>query len=330
MASIRAKGRGFEVRIHKDGRSLSRTLPSKDAAQAWAEGIKHGFITLHSPSHAHWITLSEACERYEREVIPSHKGARQEINRLQHIRRLAVATRELTKITADDLKAYRDDLIKRGLSASTVRLNLAILGAIFNHAKTEWGIQCENPVAQIRKPKVDNARSRRFRLGEEERLMHALSQCKNPTVKRLVAFLLETAMRKSEALNLEWEDIDLSEQTVVLKDTKNGASRWVPISASTVAELQNLAMHHKKPFPITVTALDQAWGHAVKRAGIVNFRIHDLRHESLSRWAHVLKGDVFRLASISGHRTLSMLGRYIHPVMARTLAKGIDSNKASD
>ena len=124
--------------------------------------------------------------------------------------------------------------------------------------------------------------------------MSALRQCKNPVVKQIVSFLIETGMRRGEALSLRQEDLNLQPRVIPLKDSTNGHGRWIPLTEKAIRALPQLAYRQDRIFPITESALTQAWGHAVKRAGIHDLRLHDLRHEALSRWAHRLGGDVFK------------------------------------
>jgi integrase len=320
MASIRPKGKGFEARLSVNGRQLSKTHATREEAARWIAGIKFGFINPACAPSAYWMTFKEACRRYQSEIIPLHKGAAQEQYRIKQLITLPFANKELSSITPEDLKTYRDGLVARGLSGSTTRLNLALVSAIFNHARKEWGVDCENPVQAIKKPKPSKPRSRRLAGDEEIRLMAALDQCKNPLVKQVVRFLLETGMRRGEALNLRWEDLNPKSRVVTLRDTKNGQARWAPLTEMAIKTLPQSACPQERIFPITESALTQAWGHAVKRARIDDLRLHDLRHEALSRWAHRLGGDVFKLAMISGHRTLQMAQRYVHPVRAEMLA----------
>ncbi len=320
MASVRPKGKGFEARLSVDGRQLSKTHATREEAQRWAAGIEFGFITPECAPSTYWMKFKEACERYRDEIIPLHKGAAQEHYRIRQLTTLAFANKKLSSVTPDDLKTYRDGLVARGLSGSTIRLNLALASAIFNHARKEWGIDAENPVQAIKKPRPSKPRSRRLAGDEEIRLMAALDQCKNPLVKLVVSFLLETGLRRGEALNLRWEDLNPQSRVVTLRDTKNGHARWVPLTEVATKGLPQVAYPQGRIFPITESALTQAWGHALKRANIKDLRIHDLRHEALSRWAHRLGGDVFKLAMISGHRTLQMAQRYVHPVRAEMLA----------
>jgi integrase len=76
-------------------------------------------------------------------------------------------------------------------------------------------------------------------------------------------------------------------------------------------------------FPVTATAVRQAWDRLVKRAGIANLRLHDLRHEAVSRFFE-LGLSTPEVALISGHRDTRMLMRYTHlrpEVVAEKLAR---------
>ncbi len=322
MASIRPKGNKFEVRVCIQGKALSRTFPTAEEAKRWAVGIQYGFV---APTKARTgtsaiPTLSEACDRYVEEVVIHHKGARQERNRLRVIQRLKFAGVRIDKISSEQIREYRDQMQVRGLSDSSIRLALALLSSLFRHARQEWGLNLENPVKGVKKPKPGKARTRRLDGDEEDRLMSALSSCRNPWVIRVVRICLETGMRRSEVLSLTWNRIDLDKRIISLQDTKNGHPRWVPLTQTAYDLLAELHRTGGVVFPISESALTQAWGHALRRAGINDLRLHDLRHEALSRWAHRLNGDVFKLSLISGHRTLQMAQRYVHPVKAELIA----------
>ncbi len=150
--------------------------------------------------------------------------------------------------------------------------------------------------------------------------MTALKACRNPWVIRVVQSCFETGMRRSEVLGLTWQHVDLEKRIVSLSDTKNGHPRWIPLTQAACDVLDGISLREARVFPLSESALTQAWGHAIRRADIEDLRFHDLRHEALSRWAHRLKGDVFKLSMISGHRTLQMAQRYVHPAKAELIA----------
>jgi integrase len=322
LASIRPKGKGFEVRVMQAGRSVSRTFNTLEEAKRWGTGVELGFVTLAQKGRTKTFvpTLAEVCERYETDVTLHHKGARQEINRLRALRSTSMALMPMTKIDAGAVREFRDDMSQRGLGGGSIRWNLSLLSSLFRFSCEEMGVEVENPVSKIKKPKPGRPRLRRLSEGEESDLMDSLAKCRNGEVLRVIRFLLETGMRKSEALGLTWSQIDLERRLILLGETKSGSPRWIPVT-SAIRELLGFPVEpSKKVFAISESALNQAWSHAIKRARIGDLRIHDLRHEALSRWAHRLGGDVFKLAIVSGHKTLQMAQRYVHPVQSELLA----------
>jgi integrase len=74
---------------------------------------------------------------------------------------------------------------------------------------------------------------------------------------------------------------------------------------------KNRGIGTSKVFSITPTRLRKDWEVAGTAAGIPDIRLHDLRHEAASRLFE--KGlNVMEAASVTGHKTLSMLNRYTH------------------
>lgn len=323
MASIRKRCGRYEVRVQHQGSVYSKTFGTEAEAKRWAVGVEHGFIevSIKPNSTAGYPTLTEAIERYADEVSRKHRGARQELVRLGQLKRLRWAGKRLNKVTPQDVRELRDEMLAKGAATSSVRLMLLLVSAIFRHARREWGYKLENPVSEIRIPSPAPGRLRRLSDEEEKRLMVALSGCRRPVMGPLVRFALETGMRRSEMLRLRWPDIDFEKRLATLPTTKNGNPRWVPLTDAAVAALrESLAKGNRHPFDIGERNVEYAWKWAVKRAGLENLRFHDLRHEALSRWAHRLGGDVFKLSLVSGHKTLQMARRYVHPIESELLA----------
>lgn len=323
MASIRERCGRFEVRLQHQGSVYSKTFGTGAEAKRWAVGVEHGFIEVSAKpnSTAGYPTLTEAIDRYAQEVSRKHRGARQELVRLGQLKRLDWAQKKLNRVTPQQIRQLRDEMLERGASTSSARLMLLLVSAIYRHARREWGYKLDNPVAEIRLPSPAPARLRRLTQAEEERLMGALSSCRRPVMSSLVKFALETGMRRSEMLRLRWSDIDFEKRLATLPTTKNGNPRWVPLTEAAIAALrENLSRGHSRPFDIEERNIEYAWKWVVKHAGLEDFRFHDLRHEALSRWAHRLGGDVFKLSLVSGHKTLQMARRYVHPVESELLA----------
>lgn len=104
--------------------------------------------------------------------------------------------------------------------------------------------------------------------------------------------------------------------------TKNGEARTVPLSPKAMLLLEGLHQARQRPsqglggascdlvFPISANAFRLAWERVRKRAGVVDLRFHDMRHEAISRFFEMgLRPEV---ALISGHKDARMLFRYTH------------------
>lgn len=145
-----------------------------------------------------------------------------------------------------------------------------------------------------------------------------------PMMSAFIQFQLMAGPRKSETLKLKWSHIDFEAQTAFLPETKNGRARTLSLRQDLLDWLRELPRDSEYVFPMSVTYLRRAWARVCKAAGIPTdgkdegcLRIHDLRHESISRVAEAgskLSGgiSVVDLQAFSGHRDTRMLLRYTH------------------
>ena len=314
MATFRKRSGSWQALVKKKGfGQIARTFDTKAAAEAWAkitesEMVRGIFV---SKKEAEITTLSEALDRYEREVSSSKKGHRREKTRISLWKNHPLAKRVLASIRGNDMATYRDDRLKAGYSANTVRLELAIISHLFEIARKEWGMEgLTNPVKAIRMPSPPAGRDRR--LGPEE--LEKLLECLSEEMGQVVRFALETAMRRGEIAGMTWEMVDLKKRTVTLPETKNGQKRIVPLSSVAVTILKerlNTQRIDGKVWDIGLDAISQDFARACRMAGISGLHFHDLRHEATSRLFE--KGfDTMEVSTITGHKTLQMLKRYTH------------------
>lgn len=317
---------GWQAKIRRKGYPTeSRTFATKREAEAWARGLEgemdQGVFV--SRREAESTTLTEALDRYEREITPRKKGASQEKHRLNLWRSSTLATRSLAGIRGTDLAKWRDARLKAKKSPTTVNHDLMLLSSLFTTARREWGMESlSNPVEAIKVPSLGPARERRFQDDEEKRLMAALDKSRFWWTKPIVQIAIETGMRQGEILGLEWERIDLKRRVARLEDTKNGTAREVPLSSVAAAVLDEIPRAIKGPvFPVAKEALIKSFRSACDAAEIQGLRFHDLRHEALSRLSERGFGAL-ELATIAGHRTLNMVRRYVQ-LRAEDLAKRI-------
>ena len=324
MASFRKRGPyQWQAQVRKKGQPLqTKTFETRALAEQWARAIEvemdRGVFV--SRAEAESTTLKELLERYLVEVTPLKKGAVPETNRLRALMRLPLARHYVAGIRGVDIARYRDVRLQT-VSSGTVKRDLVLLGHVFEVARKEWGIHVHNPVRDIKLPADGKPRDRRLQAGEENRLLTACREARNPHLMPIVKLALETAMRQSELIHLRWEHIDLNRRTAHLPDTKNGEARTVPLSTTAVEVLRALPRSlHGDVFPgLTTEAIKRAYIRAVRRSEIEDLGFHDLRHEATTRLFEKCL-NIMEVASITGHKDLRMLRRYTH-LKAEDLAR---------
>lgn len=310
QAKIRRKG--FPV--------MSKTFPTKAGADRWVVEREAELYTGAAgfPSAATKdYTLGELIARYVAEVTPLKKGAEVEAVRLGAISARAIAKVRLPDLTAPMLRAYRDKRLE-DVAASTVNRELSLLNHLINTARKEWGITAgANPIKDVSRPQNPLARDRRLSAEEQLALFAACADTRGGYLRQIVELALETGMRQSELVGLEWERVNLHKRTIRLMEgqTKNGHGRGVPLSRRAVEVLESVTPEGERSgrvfTDLTTEAVKRAFIRTCERAGIKNFRFHDLRHEATSRLFE--KGlNVVEAASVTGHKDTRMLLRYTH------------------
>ena len=125
-------------------------------------------------------------------------------------------------------------------------------------------------------------------------------------------------MRLGEILNLKWQDLDFNQKFIYIENSKNGEKREVPMNnflLKMMAQLKETSNYgdyifsHKDGSPLK--GVYRSFKSACKRAGIKNFRFHDLRHTFASHL--VMNGvDLKTVQELMGHKSFSMTLRYAH------------------
>lgn len=158
-----------------------------------------------------------------------------------------------------------------------------------------------------------------------------------PLFETFIHFQLMTGARRSETLTLTWSNVNLDDQTAYLPETKNGRARKLPLRRDLVEMLRQLPRNGDTVFPVSVDGLRKAWARICSNAGLTGtaeLRVHDLRHEAISRVAEAGSNtpggfSLVDLQHFSGHRDVRMLLRYAH-LCTQSLAKRLDAAFADD
>ncbi len=133
--------------------------------------------------------------------------------------------------------------------------------------------------------------------------------------KPIILMALLTGMRRGEILRLTWKDVNFNNSIIQIRETKNGEIREVPIHKELFLALSKMEIKGKYIFTNKDGSqkkdIRTAFGNALKRAKISNFRFHDLRHTFASHL--VMNGvDLLSVKELLGHKTIDMTLRYSH------------------
>jgi len=324
MATIRKRNGRFQVQIRRTGtRHLSRSFLLRKDADAWARQMEVRADRNDLPEDIRQlktIFLGDLVRRYRDEITPRKQGAAIELVVLNQFLRDPICSLKLSELRMEDFARYRDQRLKT-IRATTLKRQLNPIRHLFEVARSEWGLPIrENLVAKLGLKTVSDRRERRLRPGELERLKDAAGICRNPLIQRIIMFAVATGMRRGEILAMKWDDLNISQRSLVIPKTKSGHPRTIPLSYDAIAVLMAFENGAGLVFPISANGFRLAWERVKSRAGIEGLRFHDLRHEAISCF---FEKDLSapEVALISGHRDMTTLFRYSHATRQNILRR---------
>ncbi|MGX5067688.1 tyrosine-type recombinase/integrase [Enterobacter sp. UPMP2076] len=226
------------------------------------------------------------------------------------------------------------------VTTSTKAKHLALMKAILRAAERDWKWLEKAPVI-----KVPSVRNKRVRWLEPEEAKRLVDECPEP-LKSVVKFALSTGLRRSNIINMEWQQIDMQRRVAWVnpEDSKSNRAIGVALNDTACKVLRDqIGNHHKWVFvhmksgyrpdgtatpSVRKMRVDdqRAWNAACRRAGIEDFRFHDLRHTWAS-WLIQSGVPLSVLQEMGGWESIEMVRRYAHlaPNHLTEHAKQIDS-----
>ena len=354
MAQIRRRDGKNGVRymavVRREGHSRTATFRTKSEAQKWAKTIEVAIDQGKHlpPAESKRKTVRQLMERYKETVIPRQKD---QVNPTRHanfwIDRLG--TLKLSLLNAAALVEVRDELAI-DKAPSTVNRYLAVISHACTHAEREWEWMESNPVRKVGRLREPQGRVRYLSDDERARLLKATRESKHPHIHVIVLIALTTGARRSEILDLGWNDVDLRKNRAVLQNTKNNERRALTLVSQVVEVLKELKKvrridddrifvdpraneratigYHRSGY----FYFERSWRDAREKAKLSDFRFHDLRHSCASYLA-MNGATTAEIAAVLGHKTLAMVKRYSHlsdehvrGIVERTASKVLGSD----
>ena len=230
----------------------------------------------------------------------------------------------LASLKMDAIKPYLVQAILNGMhndfAPSTIKQVLVLLKRLYSWSEEQGLYTGDNPALRIKPPKFDNKVTNSLSRDDMESLICTLNKWKNERAVLIVKFALYSGKRRGEILGLRWADVDLENNRLTLQKTKSGKIQTLPLN-NKCTDLLNRALEIQISdyvFPTNTGkyyhGFSNTWVKIRKRAGLPDFRFHDLRHTYASYLASSGKVDIYTLKELLGHSTIEMTQRYAHLV----------------
>ncbi len=263
------------------------------------------------------VTFSEAADAFLA-YSKARKKSHEEDARFIEGLKAFFGDRPLESLTPDLVEAYLAQRQKVGhrqhlgkkLTGATLNREMTCLKTLVHRAVLNGRIE-RNPIVGIRRFKEYS----RCRTLTAEEFQALLSQCA-PHLQPIVKMAYLTGMRCGEILGLRWDQVDLKNKVITLEaaDTKTQEKREIPLADAFIELFQRIPRTLKCPNVFTfkgrpIGSVKTAFNMARRRAGIKDFRFHDLRHCAVTNLRKAGVSDSV-IMSISGHKTHAMFRKY--------------------
>ena len=236
------------------------------------------------------------------------------------------------RITPPDIAVFLQRMKSEEYASGTCNRALVLLRFGFTLA-LRWkvhGIE-SNPVVEIKNIKDDNKIERYLTEQQTIKLIEAVRQSESEMLQYIVLFLMYTGARKREVLDARWRDIDWAQRSWRIPKTKSGKIRHIPLSTGAMNVLEHLRLKVRhgllneqaifanpktgEPF----VSFFYSWNNARIRAGLPEFRIHDLRHSFASYLVNAGR-SLYEVQELLGHADIKTTSRYAHLSRERLVA----------
>ena len=301
----------YRVQVSRRGfKNIMKTFQTRTEAKKWGRAMERKLDVgdYSDYTEASKLTLRDLLKRYISEnKHRAKKDWKMEGYRTAYILKDSISDTNCLRLSTKQLSEFRNRRLS-SVSSSTFNKDLSFISAVIQVAINDWGIYFpSNPCRSMKREKEPQPRTRVLEDNEQKELLEACSLVSNIYLKPMVQFSIETAIRQGELLKIRYKNINTTNRTVLLTDTKNGEDRTIPLSEKAFLILQSQPRQFDgKVFPMTRNQVKHFWKQALKKTNITGFRWHDLRRHACTLLFE--KGlSVPEVQLMSGHKDPKIL-----------------------
>lgn len=322
MASIIQINGKWRAQIRRAGhKPITKTHPTKAAAQAWARKIEveldEGRPVL---AAAHTVADLIGTYRKLREASRPIHDTGNEHYMLKALVRV-LGAKDAMRLNTEDLVAYCQKRKDEGAGPYTLNMDLSKLSTALRYAASSKGLLLPDSVGLAR-PLLKHLgmiggggkRERRPTEDELARIAEFMVNGRGPLYAAAVQFAAATAMRQGEICRVVWVDLDEVKMLLTIRDRKDprkkaGNDETIPLLPAAWAIVQALPRDDDRLFPLHHSTLSKYFTEACRELSIPDLHFHDLRHEGTSRMFE--EGyEIQQVALVTGHKKWENLKRY--------------------
>lgn len=348
MASIIQIGERWRAQIRRKGhKPITKTHPTKKAAEAWARRIEADIEAGNSQATLTdaRMTVRQVVEKYRELREGSGRPIRDDSNTKYMLLRIeeGLGDQAVGLLDTEKIIKYCQARKAEGAGPYTVNMDISLLGTVLRLVGSVLRLRLPDIVGEARPALRHLAliggggkRDRRPTADELTRLFEWFRthpECGVP-MERLIRLAITIGLRRSEFVRLAWADLDREGKMLLVRDRKDphkkvGNNQWVPLIGDSYELLMQQPRIDGQPliFPWSVNSISHYFLRACRDLDIPDLHFHDCRHEAAS--ALIEAGwSTAEVRLVTGHKSDVMLDRYVNLDPADLHQKVVPISKA--
>jgi integrase len=335
-------GRNHRIALGKVG--VLGPEEAREKCQKVLGNVANGRHPLHGLLGVDGLTLGQFIDETYAPWVKANRP-RTASNTLEKLNRLyrSWLKEPLSAITIERIEAMKIRRLNAGRTPTTVLRDIFALSGVLSRA-VKLGKLTENPVRWVEKPRIDRRPKVRFLDEDEVSRLRAALHARDTEMRKYrvsvntrrqerqmeplpplphfgdhmtpaVLLSINTGMRRGELLALRWDSIDFDRQLLTVEGAmaKTRPTRHVFLNEEAMSVLNQWheqSIDTQRVFPMS-TGFRTAWKSLLKRATIVRFRWHDIRHHFASSLVQI-GVPLNTVRDLLGHASVAMSLRYAH------------------